>query len=83
LILKAQKIREQLGGNLGVINAFPDKPKGMHWQRYNRLRLVHDQAVAKSLATLTPFIERATNDVREFTRAMQTKGRRQRGWRRA
>jgi hypothetical protein len=79
LILKAQKIREQLRGNLGVINAFPDKPKGMHWRRYTRLRLVHDQAVANSLATLTPFFGRVTGDVSEFTRAMQTKGRRRRG----
>ena len=83
LILKAQKIREQLGGDLGVTNAFPDKPRGMHWQRYNRLRAVHDQAVGSSLAMLTPFIERARDQMNELTRAMQAKGRRQRGRQRA
>jgi hypothetical protein len=74
LILKAQKIRERLGADLGVINAFPDKPKGMHWRRYNRLRAVHDQAVGSSLAMLTPYIEQALADVSDL--AMQTKGRR-------
>jgi hypothetical protein len=78
LILKAQRVREQLGGDLGVANAFPEKPKGMHWQRYNRLRAMHDQAVGSSLAMLRPYIERAISDVNDFGRAMQTKGRRQR-----
>jgi hypothetical protein len=25
-------------------DAFPDKPKGMHWQTYERLRRAHDVA---------------------------------------
>ena len=83
LILKAQKIRERLGGDLGVINAFPDKPKGMHWRRYKRLRAVHDQAVGNSLTMRRPFIERALADVSDFKEAVQTKRRRQRGRRRA
>jgi len=78
LILKAQRVREELGGDLGVANAFPEKPKGMHWQRYNRLRAVHDQAVGSSLAMLTPYIERALADVSDFRGAMQTKRRRRR-----
>jgi len=83
LILKPRKIRERLGGDLDVTNPFPDRPKGMHWQRYNRLRAMHDQAVGSSLAMLRPYIERAISDVNDFGRAMQTKGRRQRGRRRA
>jgi hypothetical protein len=49
LILKAQKVRERLGGNLGVANPIPAKPKGMHSKRYERLRARHDQAVKESL----------------------------------
>jgi hypothetical protein len=52
LILKAQKVRERLGGDLGVANPFPAKPKGMHWRRYDRLRARHDQAFERSLMLL-------------------------------
>jgi hypothetical protein len=52
LILKAQKVRERLGGDLGVANPFPAKPKGMHWRRYDRLRARHNQAVEESLKLL-------------------------------
>jgi hypothetical protein len=64
LILKAQKIREQLGGKLGVLDDFPAKPKGMHWRRDDRLRLLHDQAVQSSLEMLAPLAERM---VRQLT----------------
>jgi hypothetical protein len=63
LILKAQKVREQLGGKLGVLDVFPDKPKGMHWRRYDRLRRFHDQAVENSLAMLSPYITRLSHRV--------------------
>ena len=53
LILKGQKVRERLGGDdLGVANPFPPKPKGMHWQRYERLRARHDRALQQSLMLL-------------------------------
>jgi hypothetical protein len=58
LILKAQKVREQLGGKLGVLDVFPDKPKGMHWRRYDRLRRLHDRAVQDSIGTLAACAER-------------------------
>lgn len=58
LILKAQKVREQLGGKLGVLDTFPDRPKGMHWRRYDRLRRRHDQAVHDSLGMLAPYAKR-------------------------
>lgn len=34
LLIKAQKIRERLGGSTDMALDFPDKPKGMHWKTY-------------------------------------------------
>jgi hypothetical protein len=35
---KAQAIRQRLGGSANLLEPFPDKPKGMHWKTYYRLR---------------------------------------------
>jgi hypothetical protein len=43
-VLRAQRIRMRLGGSANLATAFPDKPKGMHWRTYNRLRRAHDLA---------------------------------------
>ena len=37
---------------------FPDRPKGMHWRRYDRLRRQHDQAVQDSIGTLAACAKR-------------------------
>lgn len=37
-MMRAQKIRETLGGSPNLSKAFPTKPKGMHWDTYSRLR---------------------------------------------
>lgn len=39
---RAQKIRRRLCGYGGLLNPFPDKPKGMHWEMYLRLQ---DEAI--------------------------------------
>lgn len=35
---KATKLKEQLGGRAGMAYPIPDKPKGMHWKTYYRIR---------------------------------------------
>jgi hypothetical protein len=37
---------------------FPDKPKGMHWRTYDRLRGRYDMAEARSMAGLEHFLNR-------------------------
>ena len=38
-----RELRELLGGDPAIFHAFPAKPKGMHWQRYERLQRTHDR----------------------------------------
>jgi hypothetical protein len=44
---KARKIRARLGGSLNMSDDFPDRPKGMHWRTYTRLRHSHDIAARR------------------------------------
>ena len=38
LMRKARKIRKKMGGSGNLVAPFPDKPKGLHWRTYYRLR---------------------------------------------
>ena len=55
---KAQKIRMRLGGSASMLDKFPEKPKGMHWQTYERLCRVHGAAQARSTIGLMGFVMR-------------------------
>jgi hypothetical protein len=50
--IKARKIQKRLGGDGNVLEAFPDKPKGMHWRTYGRLRSAHDAAAERLIGGL-------------------------------
>ncbi len=41
-----------------MLDNFPDKPKGMHWRNYIRLRHSHDVAAARSTMGLVQFVDR-------------------------
>lgn len=55
---KAQKIRQRLGGSASLMEPFPDKPKGMHWQTYHRLLQADLDAEQRYLAGLRAWLER-------------------------
>jgi|SRR5665213_197915 len=55
---KAQKLRKRMGGSPNMLEDFPDKPKGMRWRTYDRLRAAYDVAEARSLLGLTRSLDR-------------------------
>jgi hypothetical protein len=47
---RADRIRERLGWEAGILNNDGGKPKGMHWRTFERLTAAHDAFVDVSLA---------------------------------
>jgi hypothetical protein len=60
---RAQAIRERLGGSTNMTKPFPEKPKGMHWDTYERLRGEHDEAEMEQLAGLRDWLNRSEKSV--------------------
>lgn len=46
-LLHSGKIRERLGGSSSVTDPFPNRPKGMRWATYNRLKAKADELELK------------------------------------
>ena len=49
---KADRIRDKLGWEPGILNGNGWKPKGMHWKTFERLTAQHDAFVQVSLAEM-------------------------------
>ena len=47
---RANKLRERLGWNPGILNSNGGKPKGMHWRTFARLQASHDAHAGRSFA---------------------------------
>jgi hypothetical protein len=57
-ITRAQKIRVKLGGSADLSSPFPEKPKGMHWRTYERLRNEAEQVEWQSMLALGRWLQR-------------------------
>jgi len=49
MLSRARDIRQKLGGRAGIVEPFPDKPKGMHWRTYWRLQDQSEQMTQTGL----------------------------------
>jgi hypothetical protein len=50
---KANKLRNRLGWEAGILNGDGGKPKGMHWKTYERLKSQHETLVQVSLQDIS------------------------------
>jgi hypothetical protein len=49
-VSRADKLRDRLGWEAGILNGDGGKPKGMHWRTFEQLQARHDANVNQSLA---------------------------------
>ena len=47
---KADKLRDRLGWEAGILNGNGGKPKGMHWRTFEQLQTNHDALVNQTIA---------------------------------
>ena len=50
---KADKLRDRLGWEAGILNGNGDKPKGMHWRTFDSLQAAHDAHVNQALVGMS------------------------------
>jgi hypothetical protein len=60
---KAQSIRERLGGSANMTKPFPEKPKGMHWNTYDRLFWEHHEAEMEQLSGMREWLDKLEKKV--------------------
>jgi len=54
---RAERIRDRLGWEPGILNGKGSKPKGMHWGTFELLCVRHDNYVGKSLGAIASKLE--------------------------
>ena len=57
-LVGAQKIRVRLGGSGNVFEAFPCKPRTMHWKTYRKLKARHDRLTGVAYGGLAVKLDR-------------------------
>ncbi len=56
--LGAQKLRLRLGGSPSLGDAFPDKPRTMHWKTYRKLKQRYNRPTGLTFAHLSAKLEK-------------------------
>ena len=57
-----------------MMEAFPDKPKGMHWRTYDRFRHRPDLAKARSMMGLMRYVDKPTRSLARQRKAPVERG---------
>ncbi len=60
---RAQKIRQQLGGSANMMESFPERPKGMHYDTYMKLLWEHHEAEMKHLGGMRETLDKLKRQV--------------------
>jgi hypothetical protein len=60
---RAQGIRKRLDGSANMTKPFPAKPKGMHWETYERLWWEHNEAEMEQLAGMREWLDKLESKV--------------------
>jgi hypothetical protein len=60
---KAQSIRKHLGGSANMMEPFPEKPKGMHRETYERLWWEHHEAEMEQLVGMREWLDKLEKKV--------------------
>jgi hypothetical protein len=60
---RAQDIRRRLGGSANMMEPFPEKPKGMHWQTYQGLWWEHHEAEMEQLIGMREWLDKLEKNV--------------------
>ena len=61
---QAQDIRRRLGGSASMLEPFPEKPKGMHWETYERLWWEHHEAEMEQLLGMREWLDKLERELR-------------------
>ena len=60
---RAQDIRRRLGGSANMMEPFPERPKGMHYDTYRRLFWEHHEAEMEQLIGMRKWLDKLENKV--------------------
>lgn len=63
---RADRIREKLDWEPGILNGEGDKPKGMHWSTFNRLTAQHEFLVQSSMGELAKSLNRFGGSIDDY-----------------